>query len=76
MTTCDGLVLANGTLTVTLPSLANALGNRYSVKNVGTGTVTVVPVGAATIDGASSYVISTQYTTVDFFGDGTNWWAA
>jgi hypothetical protein len=79
MTTCDGLVLANGTLTVTLPLLTNGLGNRYSVKNIGTGTVTVVPnpsSAGATIDGAASSVISTRYAKVDFFGDGTNWWTA
>lgn len=76
MFACDGLVVASGTMNVTLPTVASAnVGQRYTIKNVGTGTVTVLP-GAGTIDGAGSFVISTQYTSVDFFFDGTSWWAA
>lgn len=75
MAALDGIVLANGTFTVTLPdvTLADvAIGKRYTVKNIGTGTVTVAPT-AGTIDGAASFVMTVQYSSVDFVTDGTNW---
>jgi hypothetical protein len=71
MTVQDGPVLASGTITVTLPAAASAVG-RYTVKNVGTGTVTVAP-AAGTIDGAANFTMVVQYSSVDFISDGTNW---
>lgn len=75
MAALDGLVLANGTITVTLPDVSLAdvvIGRRYTIKNIGTGTVTIVP-AAGTIDGAASFVMAVQYSSVDFVTDGTNW---
>lgn len=75
MAPLDGLVLANGTIQITLPDVSQAntiIGKRHTVKNIGTGTVTVVP-AAGTIDGAASFVMSVQYSSVDFVTDGTNW---
>lgn len=37
----DCTILADGTLTITLPSAAAAAGQIYRIKNIGTGTVTV-----------------------------------
>jgi len=41
-TEADDVILADGTLTVTLPGAAVAMGHLFWVKNVGSGTVTVV----------------------------------
>jgi len=63
---------SGGAFNVTLP--APAANARVTVKNIGaTGTVTVLPHAAETIDGASSYPIDTQWTSRDFQSDGTNW---
>lgn len=77
MAATDAVVLATGTINVTLPALGTSgngviVGKRYTVKNVGTGTVTVLP-PSGTIDGAGSFVMSVQYSSVDFVNDGTNW---
>lgn len=71
MTALDGVILANGTFTVTLPPVSSS-GIRYTVKNIGTGTVTVSP-ASGTIDGAASKSLAVQYATVDVVSDGTNW---
>lgn len=64
-------VLASNTITVTLP--ANPLvGQRYTIKNAGTGTVTVAP-QSGTIDGAANFVMTVQYSSIDVVFDGTNW---
>lgn len=65
------VVLANGTFTVTVPVGAD---QQVTVKNTGTGTVTVAPV-SGTLDGVASLAISTQYQAITTVGDGTNAWA-
>ena len=66
-------ILANGTFTVTLPVLTTT--QRVSVKNIGTGTVTVAPT-SGTIDGGGSFALTPQYAARDLVGDGTNLWVA
>lgn len=67
----DYVYLCSGTMTLTLPT---AVGNTnlYTVKNVGTGTVTVAT-AAQTIDGSSSITLPVQYTAVDLISDTANW---
>lgn len=73
MVPTDGVVLANGTFAVTLPPAASAIvGHRYAVKNTGTGTVTITP-QSGTIDGASNFPLTVQYSSLDVVTDGTNW---
>lgn len=68
----DYVYLVTGTTTVTLPT---AVGNTnlYTVKRVGTNTVTVATTGGETIDGSATASITVQYTSYDFISDGTNW---
>lgn len=73
----DSLVLASGTVNVTLPSFVAGgngayVGRRYTIKNVGTGTVTVLP-PTGTIDGGASFAMTVQYSSIDVVTDGTNW---
>ena len=75
MVPLDGIILASGTISITLPDVSLAdvvIGKRYTVKNNGTGTVTVNTV-AGTIDGAATLAMAVQYSSVDFVTDGTNW---
>jgi hypothetical protein len=43
------------------------------VKNSGTGIVTIGCTASQTIDGDSTYPLSTQYQAVDLISNGTNW---
>ena len=68
----DYVYLASGTINVTMPT---AVGNtaRYTIKNVGAGTVTIDTTGAETIDGSLTAPLPVQYTSLDLVSDGTNW---
>lgn len=77
MAALDAIVLASNTISVTLPALGTSgngviVGKRYTIKNVGIGTVTVLP-PSGTIDGAGSFVMTVQYSSIDIVTDGTNW---
>jgi hypothetical protein len=56
-------------------NLPTAVGNssRYTVKQTGTGNVTVMPNGTQKIDGAASFVLDMQYKSVDLISNGSNW---
>ena len=69
----DYIYLASSTLTLTLPDASSATG-RYTIKNVGTGIITINPVNGQTIDGLSSLSLSIEYTSVDLISDGNNWY--
>lgn len=57
MTTSDYLLRCNGTFNVTLPSTTGS-GRPYYIKNIGTGTITVVPSGSGDlIDGQTSQTV-------------------
>lgn len=68
----DYVYLCTGTLTLTLPT---AVGNEnlYTVKNVGTGVVTIDTTGGETIDGNLTIVMPVQFTSVDIISDSVNW---
>jgi len=68
----DYVYLANGTFTITL---GTAVGNTnlYTIKNVGTGTITIAFNGAQTGDGSTTMSLPVRYTSVDLISDGTNW---
>lgn len=66
-----------GTVAITLPS-AVPWENRYiRVKDAGGGAsnsnITVTPNGTEKIDGASNYVIESDYGAVELYSDGHNW---
>jgi hypothetical protein len=64
-----------GGITLTLPDPALVTGLPINVKKVdaAAGTVTVSQFAAETIDGATSVGIASQYQSVTFASDGTNW---
>lgn len=68
----DYVYLCSGTLTLTLPD-ATANTNLYTVKNVGTGVVTIDTTSSQTIDGSLTIVMPVQYTAVDLISDTANW---
>lgn len=66
------IYLANGTFTITLPT-AVANDCLYTIKNVGSGTITIATTSAQTIDGSSSATLPVAYTSLDIISDNANW---
>jgi len=64
----------NETFTVTLPAVSGVSGRIYTIKNVGTGTITVDGASSETIDSATTAVISSQFDSITIQCDGTEWW--
>jgi len=69
----DYVYLVSGTTTITLPAAAGNT-NLYTIKRVGTNTVSIATTSSQTIDGSSSPItINVQYVSLDLISDGTNW---
>jgi hypothetical protein len=68
----DYVYLVSGTTTLTMPTAVGNT-NRYTIKNVGTNTITINTTSSQTIDGSTSINIAVRYTTLDLISDGTNW---
>lgn len=69
----DYVYVVSGTTTLTLPT-AVGNSNLYTMKNVGTGVVSIATTGGQTIDGSVSPLqLPLQYTSVDLISNGSNW---
>jgi archaellum component FlaG (FlaF/FlaG flagellin family) len=68
----DSIILVNGTATITLTAGEDS--RVLIIKNIGSGTVTVAPDGAETIDGEASKVISFQYSSMTIVSYSSNWY--
>ena len=63
----------SGTFTITAPAAADIPSGRvYTIKNSGTGTITVDANGSETIDGSANVSLNVQYEGVSFISNGTN----
>jgi hypothetical protein len=71
----DRLIICSGTFTVSLPDAADpdTLGIPLTVKNIGTGTITIDPFSSQTLDGSTSYDIVDQWAAITMVCDGSNW---
>jgi len=63
----------NGTFTVTLYAASGNSGKAITVKNIGTGTITLDGNASETIDGAVTVTIPVQYGSLTLVCDGSNW---
>jgi hypothetical protein len=63
----------SGDITINLPPVANNLNRRYSVTNVGAGTVTLSPDGSDTIIGETSQNIDFKYDSVSLLCTSQEW---
>ena len=78
VTSTDDVVLVNaasGSVNIYLPASGTVTGREFTVVKIdsGTNTVTVDPNGSETINGSSTFVISSQYGAIRTFADGSNW---
>ena len=68
----DYVYLVSGTTTITLPTPVGNT-NQYTIKRVGTSTVSIATT-SGTIDGSASPItINVQYVSLTLVSDGTNW---
>lgn len=67
----DDLIVADGTLTVTLPPASAFVGRVVTVKNAGAGTVTVSTTDL--IDGAATYPMPVANQSVTVASTGATW---
>lgn len=70
---CDATAAA---FAATLPSAAAAAGQTFSLTKIDStaNAVTITRAGTDTINGATTYVLGTQYKTATFYSDGTSKW--
>lgn len=68
----DYIYLCTGTFTITMPT-AVGNSNRYTIKNVGSGTITIDTTSSQTIDGSLTATLPVQYTSLDLVSDNSNW---
>lgn len=79
LTSTHSVVMANcsSACTITLPTAAGISGKIYWIKNIGassqTNTVTVATTSSQTIDGATTQILTLQYTDMPVISDGTSW---
>jgi collagen type VII alpha len=78
LTATDSIITASassGAATMTLPTAVGTAGREYTIKKTDSSTnaVTVATTSSQTIDGASTYSLSTQYQSVSIVSDGANW---
>lgn len=67
------LVLVSSGVTITLPSAINHKERIYTIKNIGTGQVTISAYSNETIDGESTLYLNSQYSYVMIVSDGSEW---
>ena len=69
----DYIYLVSGTTTITLPTAVGSV-SKYTIKNSGTGVVSIATTSSQTIDGSASPItINLQYVSLDLISNGTNW---
>lgn len=68
----DYVYFCTGTITITLPTAVGNT-NRYTIKNMGTGVITIATTSAQTIDGSSTAVMTIQYQSLDLVSNNSNW---
>jgi hypothetical protein len=66
------VVLASNTITVTLPP-ASTIKKQITIKNIGTGIVTIDGYASETIDGSLTYDLTHQWDSISLVSNGTGW---
>ena len=68
------LLTPSTAITVNLPTASSAgSGYKYQIKNLSTNTITLDPNSSETIDGSTTFAISSQYSSVTIVSNGLSW---
>ncbi|MGV1037715.1 MAG: beta strand repeat-containing protein [Candidatus Nanopelagicales bacterium] len=73
LTPADSITLANGTFTIYLYTAAGDTGRVQTIRNIGSGTVTVQANGAQLLDAANTKALAPG-EAIRISSDGTQWW--
>lgn len=73
VTGSEGVILADGTFTITLPNANDNEGVRIIIKNIGNGAITIDGESGETIDGSATKSLASQYDFVELISSGSNW---
>lgn len=69
----DNKIFANGTINVELIVAASNVGKEFTITNIGTGIVTVLPNGSDKILSYDSMILENQWSSIILTSTGTNW---
>ena len=69
----DVFILCNGTFTVYLPQASTASGQKFYIKNIGTGIITVDGYNTETIDDATTATLESKYEAINVYSNGSEW---
>ena len=69
----DSVILATGTIDVTMPSAVGLVGDKYYVKNVGVGTVTIKGSGAELIDDYTEMILGEKNSSITLISNNSKW---
>lgn len=71
--TSDTFLTGSGTFTFTLYTAVGNAGKHITIKNIGSGVITVACDGSETIDGVATYLLRNTNELAEFISNGTNW---
>jgi hypothetical protein len=64
-----------GSFTITLPAVSGTTaGDQIRVKNIGTGTVTIDGASSETVDGATTFAMDVQWSSITLVSNGSTGW--
>lgn len=72
-TATDQVISCSGTFTLTLPTAVGITGRIYTIKNTGTGIITIATTSSQTIDGSTTLAGAIQNETYYLKSNGSNW---
>jgi len=72
-TSLTSTIDCTNTITITLPTAVGNSGRFHTIKNSGTGVVTIATTSSQTIDGASTQSLATQWSKITVQSTGANW---
>ena len=75
VTSTDSVInCTSGTFAVTLLSAVSVSGKKFTIKNTGSGVITINTTSSQTIDAdASGDITLVQWESLDVFSNGSNW---
>jgi hypothetical protein len=72
-TSLTSTIDCTNTITITLPTAVGYSGRIHTIKNSGTGVITIATTSSQTIDGAATQSLSTQWSKITVQSTGANW---
>jgi hypothetical protein len=72
-TSLTSTIDCTNTITITLPTAVGNSGRIHTIKNSGTGVITIATTSSQTIDGAATQSLLTQYSKITVQSTGANW---